>query len=199
MLKKTLLIFSSLFLIFGTFHLYAERPLLKKLSGKSTAPDFELIDLKDKIHSLKDYSGKPLVVNFWATWCPPCRKEIPSMNRAWKKLKSEGINMIAINVGEEDSDVYSFMDKYPIDFQVLLDPKSESLVAWNLTGLPTTYVIAPNGAVIYRATGGRAWDNEKIINKIIALKNKKPTEKKKVEEKKIENELLTKAFYEFVK
>ena len=184
MFKKIILSFLSFFFIFGTVYLYAERPLLKQLSGKSTAPAFELIDLDDKVHTLKEYLGKPVVINFWATWCPPCRKEMPSMNRAWKILKDQGIEMIAIDVGQEDADVYDFIEDTPIDFQVLLDSESESLDKWNLVGLPTTYILNTDGTVAYSATGGREWDNEEIIKKILALKEGKPTEKNKPVENK---------------
>ena len=200
MLKKIILSLSSLILIFSTFYLYAERPLLKKLSGKSVAPSFEFIDLDDNVHTLKEYLGKPVVINFWATWCPPCRKEMPSMNRAWKILKEKGVNMVAIDVGEEDADVYGFMeDTSAIDFPVLLDIESESLSSWNLVGLPTTYVLNPDGTVAYSATGGREWDDPRIIDKILALKDKKPTEKaesKKQEDKKNEDEDDKKSFFD---
>lgn len=173
MFKKSLLFFTSLFLIFSTVYLYAERPLLRQLSGKSTAPDFEFIDLNDKPHTLKDFIGKPVIVNFWATWCPPCRKEMPSMNRAWKKLKDQGVEMVAINLGEEDADVYSFMDDYPVDFKVLLDMESESLSSWNISGLPTTYILKPDGTVAYSAIGGREWDDKRIMDKVLELREDK--------------------------
>ena len=179
MLKKIILSLFSFVLIFGTFYLYAERPLLKQLSGKTVAPNFELVDLDDKVHTLEKYLGKPVIINFWATWCPPCRKEMPSMNRAWKILKEEGIHMIAIDIGEEDADVYSFIEDTPVDFQILLDPESESLSTWNLVGLPTTYILNTDGTIAYSATGGREWDDERIMDKIRALKKGKPTEEKK--------------------
>ena len=179
MLKKIILSLFSFVLIFGTFYLYAERPLLKQLSGKTVAPNFELVDLDDKVHTLEKYLGKPVIINFWATWCPPCRKEMPSMNRAWKILKEEGIHMIAIDIGEEDADVYSFIEDTPVDFQILLDPESESLSSWNLVGLPTTYILNTDGTIAYSATGGREWDDERIMDKIRALKKGKPTEEKK--------------------
>lgn len=182
MLKKIILSLTSLFLVFGTVYLYAERPLLKQLSGKSHAPDFELVDLDDNIHTSKAYRGKPVVINFWATWCPPCRKEIPSMNRAWKILKDKGVQMVAINVGEEDADVYGFIEDVPIDFQILLDTNSESLEKWNLVGLPTTYVIDAKGAVIYSATGGREWDDKRIIKKILDLVKPTDTDEDKTKE-----------------
>lgn len=174
MFNKSILFFCAFLLILPSSQLFAERPLLKQLSGRSTAPEFELMDLEDKIHRLADYKGKPIVINFWATWCPPCRKELPSMNRAWKQLKEEGVEMIAINIGEDEADVFAFKDEHPIDFQVLLDQQSESLESWRVKGLPTTYIVSPKGVVAYSAIGPREWDNKQILDKIRALKTVEP-------------------------
>lgn len=121
MFNKSRLFFCFFLLIFTSTQVVAERPLLKQLSGRSTAPAFEYPDLNDKIHKLADYKGKTLVINFWATWCPPCRKEMPSMNRAWKHLKAEGVQMLAINVGEDEANVHVYQNEHPIDFPILLD------------------------------------------------------------------------------
>ncbi len=182
MFNKSILFFCTFLLILTSSQLFAERPLLKQLSGRSTAPEFELVDLEDKIHRLADYKGKPIVINFWATWCPPCRKEMPSMNRAWKQLKEEGIEMIAINIGEHEADILAFQDEHPIDFQVLLDPQSESLESWRVKGLPTTYIISPKGAVAYSAVGPRQWDDTRILDKIRALKTAEPEIKPEIKE-----------------
>ncbi len=180
MFNKSILFFCSLLLILTSSSLFAERPLLKQLSGRSIAPEFELVDLEDKIHRLADYKGKPIVINFWATWCPPCRKEMPAMNRAWKQLKEEGVEMIAINIGEDEADVLAFQDEHPIDFQVLLDQKSESLESWRVRGLPTTYIISPKGIVAYSAIGPRPWDDKRILDKIRALKTAEPEVKPEI-------------------
>ncbi|MCK5896046.1 MAG: TlpA family protein disulfide reductase [Cocleimonas sp.] len=177
MFNKSLLFFFSTLLIFLSSQLFAAPPLLKQLSGRSTAPDFELADLADNIHRLADYKGKPLVINFWATWCPPCRKEMPSMNRAWKQLKEDGIQMLAINIGEDEADIHAFKDEHPIDFTTLLDPQSESLDSWRIKGLPTTYIISPKGVVAYSAIGPREWDDKRILDKIRALKTTEPVKK----------------------
>ncbi|MCK5917564.1 MAG: TlpA family protein disulfide reductase [Cocleimonas sp.] len=174
MFNKFILFLCSFLLILSSAQVFAERPLLKQLSGRSTAPAFEYPDLNDKIHKLADYKGKPIVINFWATWCPPCRKEMPSMNRAWKHLKEEGIQMLAINVGEDEAAVHVYQNEHPIDFPILLDPTSESLEAWRIRGLPTTYIISPNGAVAYSAVGPREWDDTRILDKIRALKSAEP-------------------------
>lgn len=145
---------------------------LTKLSPLKVAPDFNLVDLDGVQHKLTDYRGKPVIINFWATWCPPCREELPSMNRAWQKVKDEGIAMIAINVGESEEDIFVFNGDYPIDFTVLLDTSSEVIETWGVKGLPTTFVLNSKGELVYRAVGGRAWDTDTILDKVRSLQAK---------------------------
>ncbi len=144
---------------------------LTEVPGKPSAPDFELSDLDGKIHHLSDYRGKVLIVNFWATWCPPCREEMPSMERAWQKIKDDGMAMIAINVGEDEDTIFQFTASYPVTFPLLLDQDSEVVGPWGVRGLPTTYVVDPQGRVVYRAIGGREWDDPALLDKVRALKH----------------------------
>jgi peroxiredoxin len=143
---------------------------LSEVPGKPQAPAFELVDLDGKIHHLSDYRGKVLVVNFWATWCPPCREEMPSMERAWQKMKQEGMVMMAINVGEDEDTIFQFTANYPVTFPLLLDQDSEVVGRWGVRGLPTTYVVDPRGRVVYRAIGGREWDDPGLLEMMRALK-----------------------------
>ncbi len=143
---------------------------LTKLEKPQLAPKFSLIDLDNKTHTLADYKGKPLIVNFWATWCPPCRAELPSFNRAWSKVKDKGVNMLAINIGEEPNTVFNFIREYPIDFRVLLDQKSRELTNWQMQGLPTTFILNHKGEVVYQAIGEREWDNDELLTKVLALR-----------------------------
>ena len=147
----------------------SEFSLLTKLNG-TPAPDFKLLDADEKEHTLAEYKGKPVIVNFWATWCPPCRKEIPSMNRAWHKIKDEGIAMIAINVGESADEVFAFTAEYPIDFTVLLDNSGQVSSSWPIRGLPTTFILDTDGNLVYQAVGGREWDADEILDQVRALK-----------------------------
>lgn len=134
------------------------------------APAFELPDIDDNIHKLSDYRGKPLIVNFWATWCPPCRKEMPSMERAWKIIESQGIEMVAINVGEDFDAVFGFTGEIDMSFPLLIDPSGKEPQRWPIRGLPTTYVINPKGEIVYQAIGGREWDDEALLNQVRALR-----------------------------
>lgn len=157
-----------------TVPVYADgRPLLTELKEKWLAEDFTLKDENGKSHTLSDYRGKVVVINFWATWCPPCLKEMPSMERAHKKWIREGIEILAINVGEDEDSIFAFTGEHDISFTVLLDEDSSVLKLFPSIGLPTTYVIDPQGYVIYRAVGSREWDDPKITEKLRLLKKNK--------------------------
>jgi len=143
---------------------------LTKLEIPQRAPSFSLMDLDKNIHKLEDYKGKPLIINFWASWCRPCRAELPAFNRAWAKVKDQGIQMLAINIGEEPATVYRFIQDFPIDFRILLDPKSDELNNWQMHGLPTTFILNTKGEVVYQAIGEREWDNNELLTKVLELR-----------------------------
>lgn len=164
-----------LFVVFGLMSLNnalfaaSSNTSLSKLKTKILAPNFHLVDMDGKKIQLKDYKGKPLIINFWATWCPPCREELPSMNKGWKKVKDLGIEMLAINVGEDEDTIFNFTADYPIDFTVLLDLSGNIISEWPVNGLPTTFVIDKEGYIVYRAIGGRDWSSDIMLNKVKAL------------------------------
>jgi len=146
---------------------------LVPVPGAVPAPDFELPDTDGKTHRLSAYRGKTVIVNFWATWCPPCREEIPSMNRAWQQLRDEDVIMLAVNLGEDEDTIFVFTADYPADFPLLLDRDGAVVEQWPVKGLPTTYVIAPDGSIAYRAIGGRAWDDAGILEVVRALREQR--------------------------
>ncbi len=170
MIKITFKVFIFAFILNMINISFADQ--LTSLSNKQPAPDFKLIDMDEKIHRLSDYKGQPVIVNFWATWCPPCREELPSMNLGWKKIKNQGIIMLAINVGEDEDTIFTFTGDYPIDFTVLLDQTGEVTDQWPMKGLPTTFIIDTQGRIVYRAIGGRDWSSDKILNIVRSLTNK---------------------------
>ena len=159
-------------LLFLTQALFAQHPGkgLTPLPDKPKGPDFELNDIEGVTHRLSDYRGKVLIINFWATWCPPCRAEMPSMQRAWEKLQQEDIVMLAIDVGEDEDTIFQFTANYPVDFPLLMDRDSAVVTKWPVRGLPTTFVVDPQGRLVYRAIGGREWDDAELMAQVRALK-----------------------------
>ena len=143
---------------------------LTKLADTPQAPEFVLRDLDGNQHRLSDYRGQVVIINFWATWCPPCREEMPSMQRAWESLKNDGIHMLAINVGEDEDTIFQFTANYPVDFSLLMDSDSGVINQWPVRGLPTTFVVDPKGRISYRAIGGREWDDPALLSLVRALK-----------------------------
>ncbi len=142
---------------------------LTPLPNRPPAPDLALVDLDGETHSLSDYRGKVVIVNFWATWCPPCREEMPSMQRAWEQVKDENVVMLAVDVGEDEDTVFAFLGQAPVEFPLLLDQDSKATTSWPVKGLPTTYVVDPEGRLAYRAIGGREWDDAGLLESIRQL------------------------------
>lgn len=142
---------------------------LTPIEPPQIAPAFSLPDLDETLRSLAEFKGKPVIINFWATWCPPCREEMPSMERAWQKIESEGIAMLGINVGEDFDTVFGFTGEIDVSFPLLLDEDSSATEKWPIRGLPTTYIINPDGQIVYQALGGREWDDEALLDQVRAL------------------------------
>ena len=145
---------------------------LSPLAKPFAAPAFTLRGEDGKTYRLSDYRGKVVVLNFWATWCPPCRYEMPSMERAHKKVAGDGIALLAINVGESEDEIFEFTGRYPVTFPLLLDSDGAVIRRYGVIGLPTTFVIDPRGRVTHRAVGGREWDDERLLAQLRRLRQK---------------------------
>ncbi|NIP72410.1 MAG: TlpA family protein disulfide reductase [Gammaproteobacteria bacterium] len=147
----------------------AEPQTLEHLAERPPAPALALKDVDGTLHRLEDYRGRVVIVNFWATWCPPCRREMPSMERAWNRLKGHGVIMLAVDVGEDADTVFTFTADYPVTFPLLLDQEGDVVRAWPVLGLPTTFIVDPEGRLAYQAIGGREWDAPELLETIRAL------------------------------
>lgn len=138
---------------------------LTAIEDKKPAPDMalELVD-GDKL-KLSELRGKVVVVNFWATWCPPCRREMPSLERLKELMKGEALEIVAINAGEDEDEILQFKEamKPALTFRIALDRRAEAMKAFSIAGLPTTYVIDRQGQLVYRALGGRIFDDPAIV------------------------------------
>ncbi|TYC48271.1 TlpA family protein disulfide reductase [Rhodobacterales bacterium] len=130
-------------------------------------PELGLPDLAGNMHDVSDYAGKTVVVSFWATWCAPCRKEMPTLARLGRELGNEKFAVLAVNVGDGEDRIGAFIDEF--DHQgltVLLDSDKAMPGTWYLRGLPVTYVLSPSGEVILAAIGERVWDSPEMIAKL---------------------------------
>ena len=128
------------------------------------AIDFNLKDLTGRPSSLSAYKGKVVLLNFWATWCGPCRAEIPSMEQLYTELKDEGFTIVAVNSQEPLEQVSAFVDDMGMSFPVLLDSTGRVGAAYGVRAIPTTYIIDPQGAIRGRMVGTRDWYSPEIIS-----------------------------------
>lgn len=141
---------------------------LKPWSG-GPAPPIALKDLDGVLHRLEAYRGKVVIVNFWASWCEPCRDEMPSLNKLRHALQGQPVVLLAVNVGDGEGRIGEFLQKFPIEFPVLLDRDSQTAKAWKVRLLPATFIIGRDGRVRYSHAGERDWAEASVRAKIMAL------------------------------
>jgi len=134
------------------------------------APDFSLTGENGKTYRLADFRGQVVVINFWATWCPPCRFEMPSMERMWNKIKGKGVTVLAVDVGENADIIFEFLGQYPVTFPIPMDLDGKVVESYPVTGLPTTYIVSPQGMVTHRAVGSREWDDPKLYEQLLQMR-----------------------------
>ena len=148
-----------LYSFLGTVH---ARTLMEPVAGEPAAEDFMLDAIDGASVGLDDYRGKFVLLNFWATWCAPCRKEMPALDNLHKQLNNTGLEVVGIHVGPSLDGIKKFLDQVPVEFTILID-QDMVLANWGVMGLPTTYLINPEGRIVYRAVGEREWDSARMI------------------------------------
>ena len=137
---------------------------MNPVSPPLAAPDFTLPDMDGEDHALSDYRGKVVMLNFWATWCPPCRREMPSMQRLYEKYREQGLVVVAVNQFEDPDLVFEFTGRLSLEptFPILFDRESRVSERFKVKGLPTTYLLDKQGRIHYRAIGGREFDHPEV-------------------------------------
>jgi peroxiredoxin len=141
---------------------------LKEWKGGAT-PALELEDVDGKVHRLADYKGKVVLLNFWATWCAPCREEMPSMQSLGESLKSRPFAVLAVNVGEGARAARDFAEKMTLRFPILLDRDMKTTRAWSARVLPASFVIGPDGKVAYSYLGAIDWNSPEVKTRLERL------------------------------
>ena len=125
--------------------------------------DFELEDLKGKKIKLSSLSGQVVFLNFWATWCPPCRAEMPSMERLHARFKDRGLVVLGVDLQEGKSEVEGFVREYKLTFPILLDRTGSAGGDYGVRSIPTTFVIGRDGSIVAGRIGGQEWDDPKVV------------------------------------
>ena len=124
------------------------------VNPETLAPDFTLFDIDGNEVSISDFRGKKVFLNFWATWCPPCKEEMPDMQLFHKQEEENDIVVIAVNIGESKSKVKDFIDSKGYEFITLLDSEKEIAKLYNVNAIPTTFFIGRQGEIIKSKRGG---------------------------------------------
>jgi thiol-disulfide isomerase/thioredoxin len=145
---------------------------LKPVKGKVATPALVLNDLQGKKHDLKDYKGQVVLVQFWATYCGPCRKEMPSMNKMQTKMGDVPFKILAIDMAETEAEVKQFVSEVKPEFTILMDADGKSIGDWKVFAAPSNFIVDPEGYIRYTLFGGVEWDSEELIEKIKALGKK---------------------------
>jgi peroxiredoxin len=185
--KKSVLLFFIIFIGTILFFLehFTEAPISiadvqteekfgqKKSAVGYLAPDFSLRNLKGNYQSLDSFSGQVVVLNFWATWCVPCRVEMPSFEKLYRRYRSEGLTVLAVTLDKKsEKNIKSFVEEYELSFPVLLDEEEKVERLYPSMTIPFTYVIDRKGRIVARVDGAKNWESSETFEAIEYLLKK---------------------------
>jgi len=162
----------ALLLLFGALGASAQglRP-----SPPVAPPALALPGVDGRVHRLADYRGKVVLVNFWASWCGPCREEMPSIERLRRSLRGDPFAILAVNVGESARTVRRFADTLQLGSELLLDRDGGTARAWGARALPSSFVVGPDGNIRYSYVGAFDWSAPDVRSVITGLMRKLPS------------------------
>ena len=135
------------------------------------APDFDTLDLDGKVWSLSKLKGKVVFINFWATWCSPCREEMPSMQRLYTKLPKDKFEMIALFNNDKKPAVRNFVSQLELTFPILSDEHNFAGTKYGLTGLPETFIVDKQGVIREKIIGPAKWDSPENVEMLMRYIN----------------------------
>jgi peroxiredoxin len=149
-----------------------------EMRAVTPAPELKARDMSGAPKTLASYRGKVVVLNYWATWCPPCQHEMPSMERLRVKMAGRPIEIVAVNSVETAKEVNAFLSKMKLGFPVLLDPDGSNTQRWKVFALPTSFLLDAKGRVRYVLTGPTEWDEGEALQIVESLLNEMPAKAK---------------------
>ncbi len=155
-----------------TFHQETEARLDSRLKPYRAHPQPRSISLRsanDRHIQINDYKGKVSVINFWATWCRPCREEIPSLNRLRKLMQGKPFQLISINYAESVATIRAFLKEVKVEYPVLLDNEGQTSATWNVIAYPSTFVIGSDGKIHYGVNAAIDWDAPEVVRVLESL------------------------------
>jgi peroxiredoxin len=153
---------------------YKVIPNLEPMKDTAPTPDFTLPSLDGKKTSLKDFRGKVVFLNFWASWCVPCREEMPAMERLYHEFKEKNFVVLAVNVKDRKEVAAAFVKELKLTYPIAFDPEGQVGLLYGAWGLPTTYLIGPKGEGLARAWGPAEWYSpsaRNLIKELVEQKN----------------------------
>ena len=157
MTRVLLLLFSMLLLSTNSIAGPLEPPKGIRHYETGTAPGFTLADMDGETFTLESARGKWVFLHFWASWCGPCREEMPAIQKMQEQLKDDQWVMVLVNTAENEDTIFSFLGEIGMDMSSLMDRDGLVTEKYKPRGLPTTILIDPKGKVQYQAIGGREW------------------------------------------
>ena len=152
---------------------YSAVPKLQEMKERLPAPDFTLPNPDGRKVSLKDFRGKVVFLNFWATWCEFCKDEMPAMDRLYREFRGKGLEIVAVNVKDKRADALAFAKQLKITYPIVMDPEGEVGLLYGAFGMPTTYLIDRKGVVLARLWGPADWYSPAARKLIAALVEQK--------------------------
>ncbi len=135
---------------------------LMPLDGRF-APPLRLVDMDGEVTDLRDLGGEWVMVHFWASWCGPCRKELPSIQRMAEQLVPDTLRLVMVNTAETEDEVFAFLSIVAPDLTSLMDRDGQVTETWQPRGLPSSFLVDPQGRLRYIALGGRPWDSDAYL------------------------------------
>lgn len=133
------------------------------------APELAARDLAGASRTLADYRGKVVLLNFWASWCPPCLREMPSLERLRARMAGRPLEIVALDSAETADEVKAYLSRMALGFPVLLDPDGSNTRRWKVFALPTSFLLDAEGRVRYVLTGPTEWDEGEALTVIESL------------------------------